>query len=234
MAAARERRSAIVTHMPVHGLVTAATDADYRARVNNFEIVAPDGHPVRWALNHFHSAALTDRCYGHPHASPMRSRGQTKRRSVSLRQHARGDRIAFATADGDDPWPSHRGERVAPVSTPHARRRRGCRRAPQCQRRGTGVPGLGLPAAGHLRFRASRPGPCRANVRGSRFRFSRRYQATGAGMDAAQRPRMAFSPGIRTPAAMEAIPGNQFHLFMALCLQHRAKARCPTGNLNVK
>jgi len=64
MSAARGRRSAIVTHMPVHGLVTAATDADYRAHVNNFEIVAPDGQPVRWALNHFHGAALTDRCYG--------------------------------------------------------------------------------------------------------------------------------------------------------------------------
>jgi len=64
MAAAREHRPAVVTHMPVHGLVTAATDATYRTHVNDFEIVAPDGQPVRWALNRFHGTSLADRCYG--------------------------------------------------------------------------------------------------------------------------------------------------------------------------
>jgi exopolysaccharide biosynthesis WecB/TagA/CpsF family protein len=64
MAAARDHRSAVVTHMPVHGLVTAATDAEYRSHVNDFDIVAPDGQPVRWALNRFHGTALSDRCYG--------------------------------------------------------------------------------------------------------------------------------------------------------------------------
>jgi exopolysaccharide biosynthesis WecB/TagA/CpsF family protein len=35
-----------------------------RDRVNRFEIVAPDGQPVRWALNLLHHAGLTDRVYG--------------------------------------------------------------------------------------------------------------------------------------------------------------------------
>lgn len=64
MAAARERRSAVVTFLPVHGVVTAAQDQDYRAKINAFDIVAPDGQPVRWALNKFHKAGLRDRVYG--------------------------------------------------------------------------------------------------------------------------------------------------------------------------
>lgn len=64
MQAAQRRQSALVTFMPVHGLVTAATDAGYRTAINDFDIVAPDGQPVRWALNQFHQAGLTDRVYG--------------------------------------------------------------------------------------------------------------------------------------------------------------------------
>src|SRR5688500_13314627 len=59
--AARRRTGGAVTHMAVHALVTAARDADYRAKVNAFEIVAPDGQPVRWALNRFGKQQLTDR-----------------------------------------------------------------------------------------------------------------------------------------------------------------------------
>ncbi len=62
--AAHDHVSAIVTHLPVHGLVTAATDAAYRAHINNFDIVAPDGQPVRWAMNRFNATQLDDRCYG--------------------------------------------------------------------------------------------------------------------------------------------------------------------------
>ena len=64
MAAARCREGGVVTHLAVHGLVTAARDAAYRAKVNTFEVVAPDGQPVRWALNRFERAGLTDRVYG--------------------------------------------------------------------------------------------------------------------------------------------------------------------------
>jgi len=62
--AARRRQSGVVTHLPVHGVIVAATDRDYRRRVNTFDIVAPDGQPVRWALNRFYNAELPDRVYG--------------------------------------------------------------------------------------------------------------------------------------------------------------------------
>src|SRR5438874_672420 len=62
--AARQRISATVTHLSAHGLCIAARNTAYRAMINAFDIVAPDGQPVRWALNKFHEAGLTDRCYG--------------------------------------------------------------------------------------------------------------------------------------------------------------------------
>jgi N-acetylglucosaminyldiphosphoundecaprenol N-acetyl-beta-D-mannosaminyltransferase len=62
--AARQRVSAAVTHLPVHGVVTAAMNARYRTQIDAFDIAAPDGQPVRWALNRFHGAGLADRCYG--------------------------------------------------------------------------------------------------------------------------------------------------------------------------
>ncbi|HNP60670.1 MAG TPA: WecB/TagA/CpsF family glycosyltransferase [Nitrospirales bacterium] len=62
--AAQERRSLIVDHMPVHGLIEACSDSSLKNKINQFDIVAPDGQPVRWALNRFHQANLSDRVYG--------------------------------------------------------------------------------------------------------------------------------------------------------------------------
>jgi len=62
--AARQRAAATVTHLPVAGVVSAAMNAAYRRQIDALDIVAPDGQPVRWALNRFHAAGLKDRCYG--------------------------------------------------------------------------------------------------------------------------------------------------------------------------
>ncbi len=64
MAAARRRRGGIVTAFPVHGVVTAARDPRLKAKINSFDMVVPDGQPVRWALNAIHRAGLADRVYG--------------------------------------------------------------------------------------------------------------------------------------------------------------------------
>lgn len=55
---------ATVDHMPVHGLVEAVHSPALRGVLNGFSVVAPDGQPVRWALNLFHGLALRDRVYG--------------------------------------------------------------------------------------------------------------------------------------------------------------------------
>ncbi len=62
--AAKRGESALATFLPVHGVVTGAVDPSYRYRVNAFEVVAPDGQPIRWALNQLHKTGLTDRVYG--------------------------------------------------------------------------------------------------------------------------------------------------------------------------
>lgn len=64
MGAVRRGRGAVVTALPVHGIVTAAADARLREQVARFELVVPDGQPVRWALNLLHAARLADRVYG--------------------------------------------------------------------------------------------------------------------------------------------------------------------------
>lgn len=64
VAAARERMPAIASLQAVHAVMTASGDAELRAMVNTFEIVGPDGQPVRWALNLLHGVRLSQRVYG--------------------------------------------------------------------------------------------------------------------------------------------------------------------------
>ena len=61
--AAKERRSASISALAVHGLMTGALDREHKHRLNNLSIVLPDGQPVRWALNLLYRAPLRDRCY---------------------------------------------------------------------------------------------------------------------------------------------------------------------------
>jgi N-acetylglucosaminyldiphosphoundecaprenol N-acetyl-beta-D-mannosaminyltransferase len=62
--AAREHRPFALTALAVHGVMTGARDKAHNARLNAFDVVTPDGQPVRWALNSLHAAGLTDRVYG--------------------------------------------------------------------------------------------------------------------------------------------------------------------------
>jgi exopolysaccharide biosynthesis WecB/TagA/CpsF family protein len=64
MPAAHAHRSTAVTHLAVHGVVEASKDPEFRAQIAQFDIVAPDGHPVRIALNKLYHCGLPDRCYG--------------------------------------------------------------------------------------------------------------------------------------------------------------------------
>ncbi|MEO1616389.1 MAG: WecB/TagA/CpsF family glycosyltransferase [Planctomycetota bacterium] len=53
-----------VTALAVHGVMTGANDREHRFRLNEFDLVCPDGQPVRWALNLLHGCGLDDRVYG--------------------------------------------------------------------------------------------------------------------------------------------------------------------------
>jgi N-acetylglucosaminyldiphosphoundecaprenol N-acetyl-beta-D-mannosaminyltransferase len=44
--------------------MVGARDAEHRYRLNNFDLLTPDGQPVRWALNLLHEVGLRERVYG--------------------------------------------------------------------------------------------------------------------------------------------------------------------------
>jgi len=62
--AAREHRPLAVTALAVHGVMTGVRDRTHAARLNSFDVVTPDGQPVRWALNLLHRVGLRERVYG--------------------------------------------------------------------------------------------------------------------------------------------------------------------------
>jgi N-acetylglucosaminyldiphosphoundecaprenol N-acetyl-beta-D-mannosaminyltransferase len=64
--AAREKRSAAISALAVHGLMTGVFNREQKYRLNHFDLLVPDGQPVRWALNLLYNAKLKDRVYG-PH-----------------------------------------------------------------------------------------------------------------------------------------------------------------------
>jgi N-acetylglucosaminyldiphosphoundecaprenol N-acetyl-beta-D-mannosaminyltransferase len=62
--AARKRKSFLVAHAPVHLVVSATRQAGLGSMLEAFDVVAPDGQPVRWALRLLHDCRLQDRVYG--------------------------------------------------------------------------------------------------------------------------------------------------------------------------
>jgi exopolysaccharide biosynthesis WecB/TagA/CpsF family protein len=61
---AKAGRRCATTALAVHGVITGALDRVHRHRLNTFELVTPDGQPVRWALNLIYGTGLRDRVYG--------------------------------------------------------------------------------------------------------------------------------------------------------------------------
>jgi exopolysaccharide biosynthesis WecB/TagA/CpsF family protein len=62
--AARERRQFSASALAVHGIMSGVQDLSCRHRLNQLDMVAPDGQPVRWALRWLHQIRLPDRVYG--------------------------------------------------------------------------------------------------------------------------------------------------------------------------
>lgn len=62
--AAQQRRSFQLSALAVHGLMTGVLDSAQRYRLNRFDLLVPDGQPVRWALNALHRTSLRERVYG--------------------------------------------------------------------------------------------------------------------------------------------------------------------------
>ena len=62
--AAQAGRSLLLSATPAHAITLGATDRDLGRRWNAFDLLVPDGQPVRWALQLLHGVRLPDRVYG--------------------------------------------------------------------------------------------------------------------------------------------------------------------------
>jgi N-acetylglucosaminyldiphosphoundecaprenol N-acetyl-beta-D-mannosaminyltransferase len=61
---AHAARGLLVAASDVHMLIQARDDAAYAAVLNRFDLVVPDGQPVRWGLRMTRAAQLKERVYG--------------------------------------------------------------------------------------------------------------------------------------------------------------------------
>lgn len=62
--AARQRQAALVSCYSTHSLVEASRKPAMSQAAASFDMITPDGQPVRWALNLLHQTGLNDRVYG--------------------------------------------------------------------------------------------------------------------------------------------------------------------------
>lgn len=62
--AAERGEAGVVSCHAVHAIVTCDADPALRDDVNRFEMITPDGQPVRWALNWLYRERLKERVYG--------------------------------------------------------------------------------------------------------------------------------------------------------------------------
>ena len=85
--AARERRPMAISALAVTGLMTGALHREYKYRLNHFDLLVPDGQPVRWALNLLHGAKLESRIRAQPHACFVLAGRRRRDGSIPLRKH---------------------------------------------------------------------------------------------------------------------------------------------------
>jgi N-acetylglucosaminyldiphosphoundecaprenol N-acetyl-beta-D-mannosaminyltransferase len=61
---ARQKRAARISALAVHGVMTGVLDPEHKSRLNSFDLLLPDGQPVRWVMNWLYGTSLSDRVYG--------------------------------------------------------------------------------------------------------------------------------------------------------------------------
>lgn len=62
--AAQNKRPYSISALAVHGVMTGVQSEQHKFRLNSFDLIVPDGQPVRWALNLLHGTRLASRVYG--------------------------------------------------------------------------------------------------------------------------------------------------------------------------
>jgi len=60
----RHNRGAMISALAVHGVMTGVLDPEHKFRLNGFDLLVPDGQPVRWVMNWLYGTEMIDRVYG--------------------------------------------------------------------------------------------------------------------------------------------------------------------------
>ncbi|HEX5234703.1 MAG TPA: WecB/TagA/CpsF family glycosyltransferase [Silvibacterium sp.] len=60
----RQNRGATISALAVHGVMTGVLDPEHKFRLNSFDLLVPDGQPVRWVMNWLYRTEIVDRVYG--------------------------------------------------------------------------------------------------------------------------------------------------------------------------
>src|ERR1700728_3946857 len=76
--AAQKKRGAAVSALAVHGVMTGVLDREHKFRLNHFDLLVPDGQPIRWVLNWLYRTDLGDRVYGPNLTSKVCARAATE------------------------------------------------------------------------------------------------------------------------------------------------------------
>ena len=61
---AKAKQPMAVSALAVHGVMTGVQEPTHRYRLNHFDLICPDGQPVRWAMNLMYKTRFKDRVYG--------------------------------------------------------------------------------------------------------------------------------------------------------------------------
>lgn len=62
--AASAKESGLVSAYAVHAVIHLTATPEMRQIANDFDMITPDGQPVRWAMNWLHRVKMSDRVYG--------------------------------------------------------------------------------------------------------------------------------------------------------------------------
>ena len=208
--AAGRRKGFAVSALAVHGVMTGVLSGVHKYRLNHFDLLAPDGQPVRWILNWVHRANLPDRVYGPNLTLKVCERAAEEHVPVYLYGSTReilDDLVRSLTSK----YPGLRiagceASKFRPLTQPE-------RDALVSRIRNSGAAitlvGLGCPRQETFAYETARGG-LYADPRNWRgLSISGGTDTAGTTLDAGSRTRVAVQASQRTAQVMEAIPLSQ-------------------------
>ena len=232
---ARQKRGAMISALAVHGVMTGVRDPEHKFRLNSFDLLVPDGQPVRWVMNWLYGTKMLDRVYGPElmrkiceraasEGTPIYLYGSTKPVVTSLTESLTrmfpGNQYCWLRALSV-PQAEPAGEDCSPAADPFEWRLHHLCRA-------------GLPPTGNFRLRIPRQSFSSGTGGRRCFPAFGRDVAPSSTVDAALRAGMAISPPCRATSIVAPLSLPESCIsracdFAALWSEAFLSSRPPTG-----